>query len=81
MSKQQLTNGEKMKAARQSLELTQAQLADELGVKANTVYRWESGILDVPKIAELAVETLVSRAKKRSGKKASKKSGKKSASQ
>jgi DNA-binding transcriptional regulator YiaG len=69
MSKQQHSKGEKMKAARQSLELTQAQLADELGVKPNTVYRWESGILDVPKIAELAVETLVTRAKVKSARK------------
>jgi len=40
------------------MKLTQTELADILGVKMNTVYRWESGILTVPKSIELAMETV-----------------------
>ncbi len=38
--------------------LTQTALADILGVKMNTVYRWKSGILTVPQSIELAMETV-----------------------
>ena len=38
--------------------MTQTELADILGVKMNTVYRWESGILSVPQSIELAMETV-----------------------
>ena len=51
--------GNELKAKRESLGLTQTELADILGVKMNTVYRWESGILSVPKSIELAIETVV----------------------
>lgn len=50
--------GSELKRKRESLELTQTELADILGVKMNTVYRWESGILSVPKSIELAMETV-----------------------
>ncbi len=46
--------GSKLKKKREDLGLTQTELADILGVKMNTVYRWESGILTVPKSIELA---------------------------
>ena len=54
----QLMEGSELKAKRESLGLTQTELADILGVKMNTVYRWESGILSVPKSIELAMETV-----------------------
>ncbi len=50
--------GKELKQKREKLEITQSELADILGVKTNTVYRWESGILSVPKSIELAMETV-----------------------
>jgi len=50
--------GTELKQKREHLGLTQTELADILGVKMNTVYRWESGILTVPKSIELAMETV-----------------------
>ena len=50
--------GKELKQKRETLGLTQTELADILGVKMNTVYRWESGILTVPKSIELAMETV-----------------------
>jgi transcriptional regulator with XRE-family HTH domain len=53
---------------RLALKLTQAQLAEILDVKPNTVARWERGLLVVPRTVELAMET-VDRMYKKSGKK------------
>ena len=50
--------GKELKQKRENLGLTQTGLANILGVKMNTVYRWESGILSVPKSIELAMETV-----------------------
>ncbi len=47
-----------MKQRREKLGLTQAQLAELLGVKENTVYRWESGRLPISKTVELALERI-----------------------
>ncbi len=49
---------EDMKIRREELGLTQAQLAELLGVKENTVYRWESGRLPISKTVELAFERI-----------------------
>lgn len=56
--------GKELKQKRENLELTQTELANILGVKMNTVYRWESGILSVPKSIELAMETVERNKKK-----------------
>lgn len=61
--------GSELKSKRESLGLTQTELADILDVKMNTVYRWESGILSVPKSIELAMETVERNHKKNSKKK------------
>lgn len=58
--------GKELKQKRENLGLTQTELADILGVKMNTVYRWESGILQVPKSIELAMETVMRKYKKQS---------------
>lgn len=60
--------GSELKEKRLALGLTQAQLAEILEVKPNTVARWERGLLAVPKTVELAMET-VARMYKRNTKK------------
>jgi len=50
--------GKELKARRTALGLTQVQLAETLGVQPNTVARWENGVLDVPMLVALAVETV-----------------------
>jgi len=57
--------GKELKQKRENLGLTQTELADILGVKMNTVYRWESGILAVPKSIELAMQTVERNHKKK----------------
>ena len=52
--------GERVKACRNELGITQAELAELAGVKRNTVYMWESGTSKpwpktVDKLAELFV--------------------------
>ncbi len=46
---------EDLKRRRKRLGLTQTQLADILGVRRNTVTRWEVGILPVPPYLHLAL--------------------------
>ena len=50
--------GIKLKEIREKLRLTQAQLAEELGVQENTVYRWESDRLPISKTVMLALAHL-----------------------
>lgn len=50
--------GDELKEKRIALGLTQAQLAEILDVKPNTVARWERGLLAVPRTVELAMETV-----------------------
>jgi transcriptional regulator with XRE-family HTH domain len=50
--------GKALKTKRAALGITQVQLADILGVQPNTVARWENGVLDVPKIVALAMDTV-----------------------
>ncbi|MDQ3753825.1 MAG: helix-turn-helix domain-containing protein [Acidobacteriota bacterium] len=57
-----------MREKRIALGLTQAQLAEILDVKPNTVARWERGLLAVPRTVELAMEA-VARIFKKGGKK------------
>lgn len=59
--------GEALRAAREKLGMTQAQLAEQLGLRSNTVARYERGILVIPKVVELAVEALLVRSRKGKG--------------
>lgn len=51
-------NGTTLKTKREALGFTQVQLAEILGVQPNTVARWENGVLAVPKVVVLAMETV-----------------------
>jgi DNA-binding transcriptional regulator YiaG len=50
---------------RREFDLTQRELAELLGVARNTVARWEAGLVEPPKIAELALQALRPRLRKR----------------
>jgi DNA-binding transcriptional regulator YiaG len=50
--------GKELKKMRESLGLTQVKLAEILGIRSNTVARWENGVLIVPKTVELAMRTV-----------------------
>lgn len=47
-----LMTPKQLKAFRARHDLTQVQLAERLGVKSNTVARWEGGIHPIPQIVE-----------------------------
>ncbi len=49
----------KFKELRQDIGYSQAKLAKELGVTIRTVSRWEHGDFPIPKVAELAIKTIV----------------------
>ena len=51
-------NSEDLKAKREGLELTQDQLAKELGVDVMTISRWERGARSIPPYLSLAIETV-----------------------
>ena len=50
---------------RRSVGLSQTKLAQKMGVTLRTVTRWETGTFPVPKIAGLALKTVVMEAKKK----------------
>lgn len=50
--------GDKIRKWRSRHGLTMAQLAEELGVKMNTVHRWEVGFHPVPPFLPLALAEL-----------------------
>lgn len=51
--------GDELQSARKRLDLTQAALAEELGVATNTVYRWEAGLRAMPAWAHNFVVYLI----------------------
>lgn len=50
--------GKELKVRRTALGITQAQLAGILDVQPNTIARWENGVLNVPRVVVLALETV-----------------------
>lgn len=51
-------NGKELKKERKKLDFTQEQLANELGVTANTVARWERDEMKIPSFLHLALKTV-----------------------
>ena len=49
-------NQKRLKDIRLQLECTQKELAKTLGVKTNTVARWEQGVIPMPLVVEFAAE-------------------------
>lgn len=47
-----------VRAARESLCMTQAALADAVGVKARTVQKWELGETNISKMAWMSIQAL-----------------------
>ena len=58
MVRKQTGDPERLRQIRRELRLTQKALAEALGVRSNTVARWERGDLEPPLVAELAAEYL-----------------------
>jgi transcriptional regulator with XRE-family HTH domain len=50
--------GKQFRIKRATLDLTQAELAELLGVQPNTISRYETEDLKIPKAIELALETV-----------------------
>lgn len=50
--------GLELKNRRRKLYLTQVDLSEEFGVSSNTVARWENGVLEIPKMVELAMRAV-----------------------
>lgn len=48
--------GEEFKQLRERMRLSQKDLAARLDVTETTLYRWETGKVKVPKLAELAIK-------------------------
>ncbi len=53
--------GKEFKIKRVTFDMTQSDIAKELGLNPNTVSRYETGDLPVPKVVELSMETLEKR--------------------
>lgn len=52
---------ESLKARRENLGLTQAAFAEAIGITSNTMSRYETGTLEIPKYMELVLEALEAR--------------------
>jgi transcriptional regulator with XRE-family HTH domain len=53
-----MTKGQ-FKELREAIDYSQAKLAKEMGVTIRTITRWETGEFPVPRIAELALRSVV----------------------
>jgi DNA-binding XRE family transcriptional regulator len=57
--------GKQFRIKRATMDLTQAQLASELGVQPNTISRYETEDLKIPKAVELALKTIEQQVRQR----------------
>jgi DNA-binding transcriptional regulator YiaG len=53
-----------LKKLREGSGLTQAQVAELLGVTIRSLTRWETGVLPTPKMAELALRYIIEKKKR-----------------
>ena len=67
MVRKQTGDPKRLRQIRRELRLTQKALAEALGVRSNTVARWERGDLEPPLVAELAAKYLRLKAKTKKG--------------
>jgi transcriptional regulator with XRE-family HTH domain len=63
-------DADELKGKRKALEMTQAQLAEALGVNIMTVSRWERGLRSIPSHLSLALEAIEAKHKKQVSKRA-----------
>jgi transcriptional regulator with XRE-family HTH domain len=61
--------GDEFKRLRLSIKYSQAKLAKEMDITIRTLTRWETGEYPVSRMGELAIETIVRRAKRKEEKK------------
>lgn len=64
-------DGEELKEKRQELDMTQAQLAEALGVNVTTISRWERNLRSIPPHLPLALEAIKATNKRKVSKKRS----------
>ena len=62
-----VTSGQ-FRKLRESMDYSQAQLGKLMGTSGRTVRRWETGEIPMPKMAEMALELIVLKAKQKKGK-------------
>jgi transcriptional regulator with XRE-family HTH domain len=65
-------DADELKEKRKALEMTQAQLAEALGVNIMTISRWERGVRSIPPHLSLALEAIEANQKKKKVSKSSK---------
>ena len=53
-----MTKGQ-FRELREAIDYSQAKLAKEMGVTVRTITRWETGEFPIPRIAELALRSVV----------------------
>jgi transcriptional regulator with XRE-family HTH domain len=63
-------DADELREKRKALEMTQAQLAEALGVNIMTISRWERGLRSIPPHLPLALEAIEVKQKKKVSKKA-----------
>ena len=50
---------DEFKKLRESIGYTQAKLSEEMGITIRTITRWENGEIEIPKVVELALRSIV----------------------
>ncbi len=56
---------EKFKKLRESIRYSKSRLARDMDIAVRTITRWETGVTPIPKVAEMAIELTVIKAKRK----------------